>query len=210
MSSVKGFFFDIGGVIVHADMDRWMLVGAGLLQSSPTAVRREVLALVPELERGKIDTQKFWKQVGENLWRAGQGRPPEGDECRWLWRDTMRATAKLDEDMLTFCWNLSKRGYTVAALSNTIIDHVKVLHDLGAYQPFRPCVLSCQVGLRKPEKEIYKLAAQLAKLKPKQCLLVDDREDNCEGARSAGWQAVLFSSPTQLLVDLRKMGLLKG
>lgn len=210
MSAIKGLFFDIGGVIVHADMDRWMLVGAGLLQSDPANVRREVLALVPELERGKMDTNQFWKRVGENLWRAGQGRPPEGDSCRWVWRDTMKATASIDQDMMTFCWNLSKRGYTVAALSNTIVDHVHVLNDMGAYQPFRPCVLSCQVGLRKPEKEIYKLAAQLAKLKPKQCLLIDDREDNLEGARSSGWQGVLFTSPNKLLLDMRKMGLLNG
>ncbi len=210
MSAIKGFFFDIGGVIVHADMDRWMLVGAGLLQSNPESVRREVLALVPDLERGKMDTNQFWKQVGENLWRAGEGRPPEGDSCRWVWRDVMRATARVDDDMMTFCWNLQKRGYIVAALSNTIVDHVHVLNELGVYQPFRPLVLSCQVGLRKPEKEIYKVAAGLAKLKPKQCLLIDDREDNLEGARAAGWQGLLFTSPNKMLLDLRKLGLLKG
>lgn len=210
MSAIKALFFDIGGVIVHADMERWILVGAGLLHSDPTNVRREVLALVPELERGKLDSLTFWQQVGENLWRAGQGRPPEGDSCRNVWRDVMQATVKVDEDMLTFCWNLNKRGYRVAALSNTILDHVKILSDLGVYGPFRPCVLSCHVGMRKPDAEIYKHAAQIAKLKPKQCLLVDDREDNLEGARAAGWQGLLFTSPPKLLLDLRKMGVLKG
>lgn len=210
MASVKAFFFDIGGVIVHADMDRWMYLGAGALQSNPEAVRREVLPRVAELEKGRIDTVSFWKEVGESLWARAEGRPPMPEECRWLWRDALKSSARLDDDMIALCWNLLKRGFVVGALSNTILDHVEVLHEMGAYQPFRPLILSCQVGLRKPDPAIYKLAAKKASLKLKQCLLVDDRQDNVEGARAAGMLAVQFTSPAQLLLDLQKMGVLKA
>ncbi|MEW6282772.1 MAG: HAD family phosphatase [Candidatus Eremiobacterota bacterium] len=205
---VKALFFDIGGVVVHADMDRWMLVGAGVMQSDPLAVRREVLARVGELEKGTVDTLSFWKQVGEALWRGGQGRPPLPEECRWLWRDTMKATARVDDAVINFCWDLNRRGFIVAALSNTIVDHVEVLTPLGAYTPFRPCILSCQVGMRKPEPAIFKLAIQRVKLKPGQCLLVDDREDNVAGARAVGMQAVLYESLPGLGRDLTRLGVL--
>jgi len=48
--------------------------------------------------------------------------------------------------------------------------------------------------MRKPEPEIFLLAASRLDLKPEECVFVDDLELNVEGARSVGMTAVLHTS----------------
>ncbi|GAA2116382.1 hypothetical protein GCM10009759_61930 [Kitasatospora saccharophila] len=62
---------------------------------------------------------------------------------------------------------------------------------------FDAVVCSHRVGTRKPEPEMFRLAARLAGVEPQACVLVDDVEKNTEGAREAGWHAVLFRDAEQ-------------
>ncbi|MCE6996347.1 HAD-IA family hydrolase [Saccharothrix sp. S26] len=64
---------------------------------------------------------------------------------------------------------------------------------------FDELVMSFEVGCRKPSPEIFELAAGLAGAPPEECVLVDDLEKNCEGARAAGWQAVHFTKPSDAI-----------
>ncbi|MEV0092282.1 HAD-IA family hydrolase [Streptomyces sp. NPDC050738] len=62
---------------------------------------------------------------------------------------------------------------------------------------FDDIVCSYAVGSRKPEPEIFRLAAQRSGRAPHECVLVDDLEKNVAGAIAAGWQAVLFHDADQ-------------
>ncbi|MET8698623.1 HAD family phosphatase [Kitasatospora sp. NPDC058032] len=64
---------------------------------------------------------------------------------------------------------------------------------------FDDLVMSFEVGSRKPEPEIFALAAERAGVDPARCVLVDDLEKNCAGARAAGWQAVHFTDAEQAI-----------
>lgn len=208
-SPTRLVFFDIGGVVVRADLERYVHMGVALFGAGPEAFRREVMARVPDLERGRVDSASFWKEVGESLWLKGEGRPAPPEQCRFLWRDLLAATAEVDHQVLGVCRILEEAGVRVGALTNTIEDHIPVLTEMGVYRNFDPCVMSCRHGHRKPEKEIYRKAAELAGLKPKECLLVDDVAENVEAARRAGMQALLYTSAEELfreLVRLRIIG----
>ncbi|WP_431955506.1 HAD-IA family hydrolase [Nocardia lijiangensis] len=61
-----------------------------------------------------------------------------------------------------------------------------------AEELFEEIVNSAQVGCRKPDPEIFELAAARAGIEPQRCVLVDDLPQNCAGARAAGWRAVQF------------------
>ncbi|MEV5315462.1 MULTISPECIES: HAD family phosphatase [unclassified Streptomyces] len=64
---------------------------------------------------------------------------------------------------------------------------------------FDDLVMSFEVGCRKPEPAIFALAAERAGVDPAQCVLIDDLEKNCDGARAAGWQAVHFTDAGQAI-----------
>jgi putative hydrolase of the HAD superfamily len=97
----------------------------------------------------------------------------------------------------------------VGALSNTIQEHALLLQRRGVYQTFNPVILSCQVGMRKPNADIYRKAAELCKTKPTRCLLIDDLPENVDGAQKAGYQAILYKGDAnELRHELHRLGLL--
>ncbi|MFC1649922.1 HAD-IA family hydrolase, partial [Patescibacteria group bacterium] len=59
---------------------------------------------------------------------------------------------------------------------------------------YEQIVFSCDVGMMKPNSDIYVLAQTRAKVPSNKILLVDDREDYCESAKRAGWQIFLFDT----------------
>ena len=52
-------------------------------------------------------------------------------------------------------------------------------------------VISAEVGMHKPQPEIYRLGAERVGLPPEECVFVDDLRENCEGAEAVGMTAVL-------------------
>src|SRR5688572_29531242 len=97
-------------------------------------------------------------------------------------------------NLLKMIWSMRRRGLMVGALSNTIKEHAEHLSELGYYEPFQPCILSYLVGMRKPDRAIYQLAASKAGKNIKKCLLIDDSEVNCQAAKAAGMQAIYYTS----------------
>ncbi len=205
---IRLVFFDIGGVVIRADLERYVPVGCALFGARPEPLRREVTSRVPALEMGSMDSATFWKQVGESLWRLGEGRPVSPEKCRYLWRDLLAATAEIDPQVMDLCSSLQQAGVRLGALTNTIEDHIPVLTGMGVYRPFDPCVMSCRVGFRKPQREIYLKAAEMAGLKLQECLLVDDLVGNIEGARRAGMPGIAFSDAAGLRRELARWRLL--
>jgi HAD superfamily hydrolase (TIGR01509 family) len=69
---------------------------------------------------------------------------------------------------------------------------------------FDEIVISGEVGLRKPEPEIFLLAAERVGLAPVECVFVDDMEPNIIGARELGMTAVHHTSYEQTRQELEK------
>ncbi len=88
------------------------------------------------------------------------------------------------EQMLT---ELHQRGYKTAVVSNTSYLARPVVERLDIKSKLDEVILSCDVGLIKPEVEIYQLAASRLGLKTEECLFVGDGGDNeLNGALAAG------------------------
>ncbi|MBT7042358.1 MAG: HAD-IA family hydrolase, partial [Candidatus Marinimicrobia bacterium] len=70
-------------------------------------------------------------------------------------------------------------------------------------------VYSFDVGLRKPDKEIYLTATHLANSRPENSIFIDDMESNVLAAIEVGFTGIHFKSFQQLEQDLEKLGLIK-
>jgi putative hydrolase of the HAD superfamily len=66
--------------------------------------------------------------------------------------------------------------------------------------------LSHEIGAVKPHVPAFRLVAQSAGLEPSRCLFIDDRADNVEGARLAGFQAEVFTNQASLEALLHQAG----
>jgi HAD superfamily hydrolase (TIGR01509 family) len=67
-------------------------------------------------------------------------------------------------------------------------------------------VASCEVGLRKPDPQIYLLALRQAGVGARAAIYVDDRPELIEAGRGAGLTAIRFESGPQLEQELRAVG----
>ncbi len=75
---------------------------------------------------------------------------------------------------------------------------------------FDDVVVSGIEKIIKPQAEIYELASLRFGVPPERCLFIDDREDNVEGARRVGMDAVRFIDAAKLRGELEERGLLES
>lgn len=76
--------------------------------------------------------------------------------------------------------------------------------QLSQYMPWT--FVSCHMGLRKPDLEIYLEAARRLKLDPSDCVFVDDRAKNVEAAMAVGMKGIVFRNAKQLEEELAAQG----
>lgn len=70
---------------------------------------------------------------------------------------------------------------------------------------FDAVVISAEVGMHKPQPEIYLLAAERLGKPPERCVFVDDLRENCAGAEAVGMIAVLHRDPADTIAKLEEL-----
>ena len=70
---------------------------------------------------------------------------------------------------------------------------------------FDGVVISGEVGLHKPQPQIFQLGAERIGLEPPRCVFVDDLQENCEGAEAIGMTAVLHRGAGETLARLEEL-----
>lgn len=110
-----------------------------------------------------------------------------------LWRDhDGRRVAR--EDVKSTLEELSRRGYTMGIIANTITETEIpdwMIED-GVAHYFKTVVLSSKVRIRKPDPAIYLLACRAIGKKPENCAYVGDNPiRDVEGTRKAGFAMMI-------------------
>ena len=92
-------------------------------------------------------------------------------------------------------------------LSNTNklhFEHVK--KKFPVTKLFTHSILSYELGHRKPNRPIFKIALKKSKFKAHECIFIDDKKENIMVAKKLGMHAVQFVSTTKLITDLKNHG----
>lgn len=95
--------------------------------------------------------------------------------------------SKIDEGVLQMLSALKQQGLKLCLCSNCSADEVEGLFTSALLPCFDAVVLSYQVGLIKPDKQIYLHCANALSVLPEECLFVGDGgSKELFGAQSAG------------------------
>ena len=152
----------------------------------------EALALLRRLETGEIDEAEFEPGFGALL----------GVE------DTDGLTARLfaglrpDDAMIAAVRTARDAGVKTGLISNS---WGLGIYDRAPVELFDAAVISGEVGLHKPQPEIYLLACERLGVDPGQSVFVDDLRENCEGAERVGMTAVLHRETDRTLARLSEL-----
>jgi len=112
------------------------------------------------------------------------------------------------EDMEPIVQALEDAGVPQYALTNLPAE--KWPHILATYPAiarFKAHVVSGQEGVIKPDPEIYRITRDRIAHPPEDVVFIDDRADNIEAAKAAGFQGVVFENAAQVRDALTARGL---
>src|SRR5262245_29474881 len=138
-----------------------------------------------ELERGRGDAAAWAAAAHRELEvRAGRPLPRLHDE----WRTAQCLIGRNVELVRRL-----KAGYRVSVLSNADLSlRARLRDEHRVLDLFDDVVVSAEVGMVKPEPEIFQLAAARLGVAPANCVFVDDWDVNVSAARAVGMSAVHF------------------
>jgi epoxide hydrolase-like predicted phosphatase len=154
--------------------------------------------LVVKFETGAISEDEFARAFALRLNEAtGKTVDPEGLVAR------MFAGLRVEEKMFEAMKAARDAGLKTALLSNSWGPGLYPRERID--ELFDVIVISEEVGLRKPDPEIFELTVRRLDVAPRQCVFVDDHPDHLKAALDAGMKTVLHRSPEQTISELEEL-----
>jgi 2-haloacid dehalogenase len=201
MSEIRHIVFDIGKVLIHYDPElpyRRLIPDEGK--------RRRFLAEICTPEWNiEQDRGRTWEEA-EALLIAQH--PDHEENIRNFRRHWHEMVPHAYEGSVAIMETLIERGYDVTMLTNFASDtFVEARERFAFLQKPRGVTVSGDIGAIKPDRAIYDHHVSAFVLDPKATLFIDDSAKNVEGARAAGWNAVLFTDAETLRKDLARYGI---
>ena len=103
---------------------------------------------------------------------------------------------------------LKNQNYRLIALTNWGSETFPIaLERFEFLKLFEGIVVSGQIKMLKPFKEIYEYTLRKYNLNPANCIFIDDRLSNVEGAIKCGINGIQFISPEKLITELKNIGI---
>jgi putative hydrolase of the HAD superfamily len=195
----RGLLVDFGGVLTTNVFQSFkqFAEAEGL---PPDAIKRafredpEALALLRRLEKGELTHEEFEPLFAERI----------GIERTDGLVERLFAGVGPEEEMLDAVQRARAAGVKTGLISNSWgegLDYDQATLD----ELFDAVVISGDVGLHKPQPEIFRLGAERIGVPPEDCVFVDDLRENCAGAEEVGMTAILHRGPESTVPELERL-----
>lgn len=154
---------------------------------------REAQALLADFERGRIDEAAYEPRLAEKLGLDSHEGLIAG----------LFAGIGPDEEMIDAVAAVKAAGVRTGLLSNSWGANT---YDRSSFpRLFDVLVISGEEGIRKPEPEIYALAAERIGLPPSELVFIDDLPHNLAPAREAGMATIHHTSAAETIPRLEEL-----
>ena len=205
-ASVDAAVFDYGGVLTTAVRDSiaaWLdrdaidpasfsrTIKAWLSRSAPDGTP------IHRLETGELSTSEFDALFAAELVGKDGGAVAPGGLLK-----SMFAQMRPDPVMFELVHDLKRAGVRVALLSNSWgntypRERIDAVFDL--------VVISAEVGMRKPNPDIFTQALDLLDVRPERVVFVDDAAPNTDAAARLGMHTVLHTDPDDTRTKIARL-----
>lgn len=193
---IRNIVFDLGGVLVNWD---------------PIHLYRKIFddesKAVEFLQRVCTYEWNLEQDRGRSLKEATESKVREFPEFEseirayyGRWTEMFYGTIEENVDLLHDF--LGKDTHQVFALTNWSRETFPVAQELFPFfRNFDGAVVSGEVGIIKPDPDIYQLLLERYNLNPEESVFIDDRKENVEAAKALNFHGIHYQSPS---VSLRE------
>jgi putative hydrolase of the HAD superfamily len=201
MPGIEVVFLDLGNVLVFHDDDvlfrRLSQYGGAPLD----VIRKRLLALWDPLNRGTLAGDELRRAISQV---SGATTVMDAETFFQVWTCYFR----IHQEVMPIVETLLSRT-RVALISNTNQMQWHFLRpQLPLLERFSDRVLSYELGLAKPDPEIFRAALRrVGNPPPQACAFFDDVPSFVQVARSLGIQAEVFTDAANFRIQLARLGL---
>ena len=184
---IRNIVFDMGNVLIRFEPERFMDHAGITDKQDRSLIRRELFSSV---EWAQMDLGVLTEETAEPLILRRFPERLRASVSRLLfhWAD-QRETVPGMESLLE---KLKSAGYSLYLLSNASVMQHEYWPRFSMSRLFDGKLISCDIGIVKPDPAIYRHFSEKFGLKPDECLFIDDQPNNVAAAIRCGWSGIVF------------------
>jgi len=125
-------------------------------------------------------------------------------------REEIDTYLKIDIELVKIIKKLKDMGYKTILLSNANVSffHRKVYPTYPEFKNlFNEIIISSEIGMVKPYKDIYQHALKKINSKPEESLFIDDRKVNVDSAVALGMYGFLYTDSVSFVEYIKSIGI---
>lgn len=206
---IKAIIFDVGGVLQIGGKSRKTsraIHVSGVHQRIAKKLKINMDQYFDSIDsayaksmEGNISRENLLKTLSINL-----NCPIEKIEKLYI--KSYRKTYKKNKYLFRLVKKLNNGGYQIAILSDQWHLSKDALMQKKDFEIFKKQIISCEVGIRKPNPEIFHLILDKLKLKAQETIFIDNQTWNLIPASKMGMKTILFTENKKIKQDLAKFG----
>lgn len=205
MSDYDALVVDFGGVLTTPLQDSMIRFADDLgvelqhiVQASLGVYTGAEDDLVVDFETGRIGEEEFAVAFAARLAEIS-GKPVSPDRLI----ERIFAGLEIEEDMMRAVESARNAGLKTGLLSNSWGSGLYPRERIDRL--FDAVVISGEVGMRKPDADIFRLTADKLGVAPERAVFVDDHPGHLKAALRLGMTTVLHKTPPETLAELERL-----
>jgi len=194
---IRAIIWDLGGVLLrtedHSYREKWEKRFGLEPWGLANLVFGSEMSQLASVGQARVDD--IWDDIRDEL-------DLDAQEIEQLRKDFF-AGDYVDDELIAFIRKL-KGSYKTGMITNAWQDiRHWIVKEWQIADAFDHILISAEVGMMKPNAEIYTLSLQMLDVLPKQAIFIDDFFENVEGAKAVGMKAIHFKSREDVISELK-------
>ena len=187
---IKAIIFDFHGVVFGIGTWATYTLAGG----DPCADAEYIDSVLDDLDGGKITTGEYDRRISKKL----------GIDLA-LWKELNEKNEVPKVEVLSYIEQELMPKYKIGLISNANAGKVKNNLSKQQFEMFDCVIVSAEVGMLKPDPEIFRYGAKTLGVKPEECIFIDDHEPFLSGAKEIGMKTILYKDFESFKTQIESM-----
>lgn len=203
---IKNLVFDLGNVLIEWNSEKI------LTSFEPEKKRRQLLRQVifesgvwHQTDKGELSLKEACDEV---LAQLDDSYHPAVQNIFYNWYEVVEVYSGLQEQIRLW----AEQGYRIYILSTTceIFYRIEKAGLLPIFPLLSGYILSSEVGVVKPEPEIYQKLLKKYRIEPTESVFIDDIQANLDTAAELGFETILAEKESDNILAMQDLLQEKG